>query len=97
MRCYYVYILAKYRNGTLYVGVTQNLPRRIMEHRLGVIKGFTRKYELHMLVYAERHVDRIEALKRERRLKRWHRKWKLDLIESINPDWDDLFEKDFRF
>lgn len=97
MRCYYVYIIAKSRNGTLYVGVTQNLPRRIMEHRLGLVKGFTRKYQLHMLVYAERYDDRTEALRRERRLKRWRREWKLALIESINPDWDDLYEKDFRF
>jgi len=89
-RDYYVYILASKRNGTLYVGMTNNLIRRIREHKLGKISGFTKKYKVHKLVYYE-HFDYAEAaITREKRIKEWQRKWKLELIERENPIWKDL-------
>ena len=87
----YVYILASRRNGTLYVGSTTNLVKRIWEHKNNVIPGFTAKYQVHQLVYYETHQDIIEAAKRERRLKNWCRKWKLNIIEKLNPTWRDLY------
>jgi putative endonuclease len=88
----YVYILSNKRNGTLYIGVTGNLPRRIWEHKSGAVEGFTLKYGLKTLVYYERF-DRIEeAITRETQMKKWYRKWKLELIEKDNPHWDDLYE-----
>ena len=92
-RYYYVYILASKRNGTLYVGFTTNLIKRIWEHKNNIVKGFTEKYQIHSLVYYEQFEDKDEALKREKLLKKWHRKWKLDLIEKENPTWKDLYEE----
>jgi|TARA_Y100000310_G_scaffold342720_2_gene447080 putative endonuclease len=91
MMTYYVYILASKRNGTLYVGVTNDLARRAYEHRAGLIKGFTKKYGVKVLVYFEEFDDIGFAIQRERNLKKWKRDWKLNLIESSNPDWEDLY------
>ncbi len=93
MNIYYVYILASRKNGTLYIGVTNNLMRRVFEHKNGFIKGFTQKYNVHRLVYFEETPDIQSALKREKQLKKWRRQWKIDLIEKENPKWDDLFEQ----
>ena len=90
---YYVYILASKRNGTLYVGITGNLKQRVYEHKNNLIDGFTKKYNIHSLVYYEETGDVKNAIEREKRLKKWNRKWKLDLIESKNPNWDDLYDK----
>ena len=87
----YVYILASDRNGTLYIGVTSDLIRRIFEHREGVVEGFTKTYEVKRLVYFEQFDDIQTAIQREKNLKRWNRAWKIELIESANPDWDDLY------
>ena len=89
---YYVYILASRRNGTLYVGVTNDLVRRVYEHKQGVVPGFTKKHEVHHLVHFELFGEIAEAIAREKRLKRWLRKWKLELIEKTNPTWRDLYE-----
>ncbi|MCH2394411.1 GIY-YIG nuclease family protein [Oceanibaculum sp.] len=89
---YYVYILASGRNGTLYVGVTGNLPRRIYEHREELVPGFTKQYGVKRLVYAEAHEDVRIALQREKNLKHWPRAWKLTLIETDNPGWRDLID-----
>lgn len=88
----YVYILASQRNGTLYVGVTRDLSRRTFEHVQGVNDGFTRRYDVKRLVYAERFERIDEAIAYEKRLKRWRRGWKVELIEASNPDWLDLRE-----
>jgi putative endonuclease len=88
---YYVYILASGRNGTLYVGVTNELVRRIYEHRNKLIGGFTGRYRVHHLVYYEAFDEIEDAIVREKRLKRWHRKWKIELIEKHNEDWHDLW------
>mgnify|MGYP003631007141 CR=1 FL=1 len=88
----WVYIMTNKPRGTLYVGVTADIARRAWEHREGVAEGFTKRYGLKRLVYMERH-DEIEmAMKREQRLKHWSRAWKIDLILSVNPFWDDLYE-----
>ena len=79
------------RNGTLYVGVTSNLIKRIFEHKQKVVPGFSKKYDLNILVYYEQHSDIREAISREKQLKKWQRKWKLDLIENFNPNWEDLY------
>jgi putative endonuclease len=89
---YYVYILASKRNGTLYIGVTNNLERRICEHKNNLVEGFTEKYNVHILVHYEETIDIHAALQREKQLKRWTRKWKIELIEKDNPDWRDLAE-----
>ena len=86
-----VYILASKRNGTLYVGVTSDLSRRVWEHRNDVIEGFTRHYGVHRLVYYEFHADMASAIIREKRVKKWNRAWKIELIERNNPGWDDLW------
>jgi len=88
---YYVYILASGRHGTLYVGVTNDLIRRVFEHRSGVVPGFTKKHRVHRLVYFEPHTDVSEAILREKRIKRWLRTWKIELIERENPRWRDLW------
>ncbi len=88
----YVYILASRRNGTLYVGVTTDLPQRVMQHRDGLAGGFTAKYKVHRLVHAEPFDDIATARRREKTLKGWKRAWKIELIEKDNPDWRDLFE-----
>lgn len=86
-----VYILASRRNGTLYTGTTSNLVRRIWEHRNGIMEGFTKRYGVHRLVYFEVHDSMAEAIQRERRIKKWNRAWKIDLSESANPGWRDLW------
>ena len=91
-----VYILASKPYGTLYIGVTSNLSSRIDAHRLDVVEGFTTKYGVHRLVYFELHDSMYDAIQREKQLKKWNRAWKLELIESENPDWRDLAE-DFGF
>ena len=93
MRNYFVYILASDRNGTLYVGVTNDLARRVYEHREGLVPGFTKRYGVHQLVWFEAHGDIREAILREKRIKKWNRQWKLRLIEEVNPDWVDLFDQ----
>jgi len=90
---YWVYILASKPRGTLYVGVTNNLVRRVAEHRDGLVEGFTKGYHVKMLVYFEEHEDVNEAIKREKQVKRWARAWKIELIRQKNPDWRDLFEE----
>ncbi len=90
---YYLYILASKRNGTLYIGITNDIIRRVGEHKLKLIDGFTKKYNVTLLVYYEVFNDVNEAILREKRLKKWNRDWKIRLIESINPNWDDLTEK----
>ena len=89
---YYVYILASRRNGTLYVGVTNNLAKRVCDHKQGLESDFTRRYNVKMLVYYETTDSINAALEREKRIKWWKRKWKLELIESVNPEWKDLYE-----
>ena len=89
---YAVYILASQRNGTLYIGQTENLNRRAFEHRAGEVPGFTATYGVKHLVYYEYFESRQGAFTRERAMKKWNRAWKLRLIESVNPDWRDLYE-----
>ena len=86
-----VYILASKRNGTLYIGVTSDLARRGWEHKNDLVEGFTRRYGVHTLVYAEPHEDMSSAIQREKQLKKWNRAWKIALIEKQNPTWRDLF------
>ena len=86
-----VYILASKRNGTLYVGMTSDLVKRIWMHRNDMVEGFTNRYNVHRLVWYELHETMESAIVREKRLKNWTRKWKLELIESSNPNWLDLF------
>ena len=88
---YYVYVLASQRNGTLYVGITSNLIKRIWEHKNKAIEGFTQKYNIDKLVYFEQYRDPENAIKREKRLKKYNRQWKLELIEKENPEWRDLY------
>ena len=90
---YYVYILASQRNGTLYIGVTNDLARRTFEHDQGTIKGFTTTYGVKLLVYYETFGDINAAIGREKRLKGWRRAWKLELIEKANPTWKNLFDR----
>jgi putative endonuclease len=91
-KAYYVYILASQRNGTLYIGVTNDIVRRAFEHREGLVPGFTKKYRIKTLVYFETFEDIGFAIEREKRLKKWNRAWKLELIEKLNPNWHDLYE-----
>ena len=88
-----VYILANERNGTLYVGVTSGVIRRVWEHKNDAVEGFTKKYGVHMLVYAEFHETMPDAILREKRLKKWNRAWKTALIEGVNPLWRDLYDE----
>ncbi len=87
-----VYILASRRNGTLYVGVTSNLVQRVWQHKNNLAEGFTKKYGVHMLVWFELHETMESAIGREKAIKEWQRDWKLALIESGNPQWQDLYE-----
>ena len=87
---YYVYIVASGRNGTLYVGMTNNIARRLDEHKNGLVDGFTNKYKVHKLVYVEECDNPNDAIAREKQLKKWNRAWKIGLIEQDNPNWDDL-------
>ncbi len=86
-----VYILASKRNGTLYIGVTSDLVKRIWEHRNNMVEGFSKRYSVHHLVWYELHESMESAIQREKRLKEWKRVWKLELIERTNPDWRDLY------
>ena len=92
LKTYYLYIMANKKNGTLYVGVTNDLIRRIWEHKNDVHEGFTKKYGLHRLVWYESTTDIEAAIRREKQLKKWNRQWKIELIEKENPNWDDLYE-----
>jgi putative endonuclease len=87
---YYVYILASRRYGTLYIGITSNLPRRLEQHRSGAASSFTRAYKVFRLVHVETFDDPVSAITREKRMKKWNRDWKIRLIEENNPDWGDL-------
>ena len=88
---FYVYILASRIGGTLHIGVTNDLIRRVAEHRLKQAESFTKKYEVDRLVYFEQFDDAENAIRREKRLKKWNRAWKIRLIEEFNPNWDDLY------
>ena len=87
-----VYMLASRRNGTLYVGVTSNLIKRVWEHKNDLVEGFTKRYGVHSLVWYEQHESISAAIQREKAIKEWQRKWKLGLIEKENPTWQDLYE-----
>jgi putative endonuclease len=89
---FYVYILASKRNGTLYIGMTNSLLRRVAEHKSGVVEGFTKKYGVHRLVWYEVAHTPLAAITREKQLKKWNRAWKVRLIEAKNPDWNDLYD-----
>jgi putative endonuclease len=93
MRGGWVYILTNRPNGTLYIGVTADLVRRIWQHREGLVEGFTKRYGLKMLVYAEHHEDIRTAIQRETTMKHWSRAWKVKLILENNPDWIDLYDQ----
>ena len=88
---FYVYILASRKHGTLYIGVTSNLIRRVYDHKLKVVPGFTRRYGVDKLVYYEIFEEALQAIAREKQLKRWRRDWKITLIEEHNPTWSDLY------
>jgi putative endonuclease len=90
---FFVYIPASNRNGTLYIGMTDNLARRVWEHQAGVVAGFTKKYGVKTLVWYEIHESREAAFRRERQLKKWNRLWKLEMIEKVNPTWRDLADE----
>ena len=87
-----VYMLASRRNGTLYVGVTSDLIKRIWEHKNDLVEGFSKQYGVHSLVWFEQHESMMSAIQREKAIKEWKRQWKLELIEKGNPDWHDLYE-----
>ena len=89
---FYVYILASKRNGTLYIGMTDDLSRRVYQHRTGEVPGFTRRYGVKQLVWYDVFESRDAAFSRERQMKEWQRAWKIKLIEASNPDWSDLYE-----
>jgi putative endonuclease len=93
MNQYYVYILASKINGTLYVGVTNDLVKRVYEHRQDFVDGFTKKYHVHNLVYFEECGDSLSAITREKQIKKWNRDWKIELIEKKNPEWRDLYKE----
>jgi putative endonuclease len=86
-----VYILASKQNGTLYIGVTSDLKKRAWTHKNDLVEGFTKKYGVHFPVYYELHGDMVSAITREKQIKKWNRAWKLELIETQNPDWKDLW------
>ena len=92
MKFYYDYILASKRNGTLYIGVTNDLKRRVWQHKNNAIKGFTKKYRIHTLAYFEQTTNIISAIQREKQLKKWNRAWKIKLIEKDNSKWEDLYD-----
>ena len=93
---HYIYILASKRNGTLYIGVTNDLLSRVYEHKSNIVEGFTSKYGVHKLVYYEAADDAESAIIRENQLKKWKRKWKIRLVEENNPEWTDLYDVLFR-
>jgi len=92
MNRYYIYILASKRNGTLYIGVTNDLIKRVYEHKNNAVEGFTKKYGVHNLAYYEETQDVNSAITREKQMKKWKRSWKIELIEKTNPDWEDLYQ-----
>jgi putative endonuclease len=92
MKQFSVYILASKRNGTLYTGISSNLKQRIYEHKQNLVDGFTKKYQVHTLVYYESHDNAESAITREKQIKAWRRAWKLQLIEKMNPEWRDLYD-----
>ena len=91
-KIYYVYILANKRNGTLYTGITSDLALRIYQHKKGIIKGFTKKYNVKILVHVETYTNVQDAILREKRIKKWKRQWKINIIEEHNPNWHDLYD-----
>lgn len=90
---YYVNILANKRNGTLYTGITNDLVKKVYEHKNNLVEGFTKKYNIHMLVYYESTQNIMSAITKEKQIKAWKRTWKLNLIEKMNPDCNDLYDK----
>jgi len=88
-----VYILANKRNGTLYIGVTSDLPKRAWEHKNDLVEGFSSKYKIRRLVYYEIYGDMMSAITREKQMKKWNRAWKLELIKEENPEWNDLWDE----
>ncbi|PIU36923.1 GIY-YIG nuclease [Candidatus Roizmanbacteria bacterium CG06_land_8_20_14_3_00_34_14] len=91
-KTYCVYILSSQKNGTLYIGVTDNLRRRVWEHKNKKVDGFTKKYEIHHLVYFEQYNNPESAIDREKQIKKWNRAWKIELIEKKNQEWKDLYQ-----
>jgi putative endonuclease len=91
-KTFYVYMLASERNGTLYLGVTSDLVKRIWEHREGLFEGFTKKYGIKHLVWFEAHIEAMAAITREKQLKKWNRDWKIKMVQQENPDWRDLYQ-----
>jgi putative endonuclease len=89
---YYVYLITNKPYGTLYTGVTNNLVRRIYEHRNGLAEGFSKQHELDRLIWYEVHQDIIPAIKREKSIKKWRRDWKINLVQKVNANWDDLYD-----
>lgn len=87
----YVYIMASRKHGTIYIGVTSDIRKRVLQHKESSIPGFTQRYNVHTLVYFEEHSDIRDAIKREKQLKKWNREWKIRLIEKVNPEWKDLY------
>jgi putative endonuclease len=87
---FFVYILANRKHGTLYIGITNDLIRRVHQHKAKVVRGFTKRYDIHILVYFEIFDDPLSAITREKQLKKWKREWKIQLIERKNPNWVDL-------
>jgi putative endonuclease len=92
MKTFYVYILCNKQNGTLYTGVTSDLVKRIYEHKNNMVDGFTKTYGVHHLIWYENHMTAESAITREKQIKKWNRKWKLELIEKNNPEWKDLYK-----
>lgn len=93
MEKHFVYIMASKRNGTLYIGYTNNLKRRVSEHKRANRETFTQRYEINKLVYYEMHDGEKLAFRRERQMKKWYRAWKIKLIEEFNPEWKDLYDE----
>jgi putative endonuclease len=93
MKQFYVYILCNKRNGTLYTGVTSDLLKRVYEHKNDFVDGFSKKYGTHQLVWYETHENAESAIVREKQIKKWNRKWKLELIDAANPLWTDLYDE----
>ena len=91
MKAFFVYMLASERNGTLYIGVTSDLVKRVWQHKEGVVEGFTKKYGTKALVWYEAHDNAEAAISREKQVKKWTRAWKIELIEAMNPYWNDLY------
>ena len=89
---YFVYLITNKRYGTLYVGVTRDLVKRIYEHRSKFVEGFTKRHDLRRLVWYEAHEDVTAAIAREKLIKKWHRDWKINLIQAMNPEWNDLYD-----